>query len=464
MPNTVLAIDPIATNRIRLAALLNSAHYGTVTAASTRDVPGALSDFDLVVLGLTAEPPILQLASVTNTVNALETPILCLDQNPTPLRRLLALKSGAREVLDRAAPEDLFLTRLRGLLREGEAARESERRRMTAASFGFSEPSASFLPQHRIACIGVEPHLADLLASSLPYEVAAVSSEAAVSGAGDHGQPDAYIVATGRDPQAVTRLLPELRDRNHSRHAPVLTVFPADMPLIATRALDLGASDTIEASATGEEFGLRVDAMLNRKRLADLLRKSEEHSYRLAATDPLTGLYNRRYAESYLSDLLARGLDTGNGFVMMIIDLDRFKSVNDDHGHAAGDRVLKEMAHRLKDNLRAKDLISRHGGEEFLVLLPNTALEEGVQTAERLRAAIANDPVILEDGTKLSVTASFGVTFTEFEEQDRSRKSGTTGAVDFCQSGLVGQSFEAADAALYQAKAMGRNRVVLSDA
>lgn len=463
MRKSILVVDPVSTRRIQLSAMLDDAHYGAVTAASLGDVPGPVSEFDLVVMGLPTDPPAASVAQMAQAIGHRESPLLCLDADPSPLRRLSALKAGAREVLARAVPDGLLLSRLRGLLREGDAVKECERRRMTALSFGFSEARTPFRPEAKIGGLCLESDLGERLAMALPLDVTLLTGREALEEA--RGGFDAYIVDATQGRADIDRLLPELRDRSHSQHTPVLIVYPSDMPDIATRALALGANDIVEERSTGEEFALRMDAMLRRKQLADVLRQSDEQSYRLAATDPLTGLYNRRYAEAYLGDLMLRSGEDGAGFVMMIVDLDRFKAVNDTYGHPAGDLVLKEVAHRLQGNLRANDLISRHGGEEFLIILPETEVSEGMQTAERLRNAIASRPVVLEDATALEVTASIGLTVADL---------GACGAIEHQRTGTgdqpvstvhhsIGKVFEAADAALYRAKSSGRNRVELSD-
>ena len=115
----------------------------------------------------------------------------------------------------------------------------------------------------------------------------------------------------------------------------------------------------------------------------------------MALTDSLTGLYNRRYFDVHLQKMLKTHKDSAKNLSVMILDIDHFKEVNDKHGHVAGDEVLKVFAHRLQDNLRSFDMVARLGGEEFVVVLPDTTPHMTYFIAERLRRAVADRPVKL---------------------------------------------------------------------
>ncbi len=467
MPKCLLIIDPVTVNRIGLAALFKGAQYEVMTARSPQEIPAnTRSEPDLVILGLHSDSPAASVAETKGQVGLSEAPVLCIDSDPSPMRRLQALRAGARDILNRALPDALLLARLRGLIREGETERESERRRVTAASFGLAEAAQVFEVRARVACLGeagAMPTLPSVLSSSLPHRFDSLSVDDVLRDDINGKAPDAYVIVSGEDYLSLDTILPELRDRSHSRHAPVLVLYPPTRPDIATRALNLGASDVAPTIATGEELAIRMAGMLKRKRLRDTLRQSDEHSYRMAATDPLTGLYNRRYAESYLADLMMREQDSAEGFILMIVDLDLFKAVNDTHGHSAGDQVLCEVADRLRDNLRACDLVSRHGGEEFLVVLPETDVSEARRTAERLRRAISSAPIAVESGTRVRITASIGVAVGDaMEIQTLARRTGTFDAFAPRPSVALNRVFEAADQALYLAKSRGRNRVEFS--
>ncbi len=459
MSKCVLVIDPVSTNRIRLSAVMEAAGYRVISAPSAADIARPLPDPDLVVLGL-SDRPAKEIASLTTLQIAEQTPLLCIDGTPSALRRLLALRAGARDVLPRKTPDTFLRARMRGLIREREAQRECERRRATAASFGFAEAAPEFSSASGIRLIGRNsdpPGVVQLRASGR-FQVKQWTIEDVFREDISEANPEAYVIVSGDNCEALDAILPELRDRNHASQASLLVLYPSSCPEVATRALALGASDVAADDASGEELAFRIDHILERKRALDALRRSNEQSYRLAATDHLTGLYNRRYAQAYLGDLIMRAADTNETFALLIVDLDHFKSVNDRFGHAVGDRVLCEVARRLQQNLRACDLVSRHGGEEFLIILPGADDAQATATAERLRNAISSAPM---DATDETITASIGVKTTAIPVELASLRMGT---FDLVEPPALSRIFEAADAALYRAKQSGRNRIEISAA
>lgn len=164
-------------------------------------------------------------------------------------------------------------------------------------------------------------------------------------------------------------------------------------------------------------------------------------------TDAVTGAPNRRFFDRRLAEEVGRWKRRGEPLALILADIDHFKQVNDRHGHQAGDRVLSQVARWLGEGLRDCDVLARFGGEEFVLLLPNTTAAQAFAIAERLRQRIAGVPVVVEDAVEAKVTASFGVAALAAEAPGERNDAGTV---------LVRR----ADRALYAAKAAGRNRVV----
>ena len=208
------------------------------------------------------------------------------------------------------------------------------------------------------------------------------------------------------------------------------------------RGFEMGVNDYLVRPIERNEMLARVRTQIKRKRFSDKLRSRLEESVELAITDALTGLYNRRYLETHLKTLVDEANQRGKPLCVLVADIDYFKSVNDTHGHDAGDAVLREFAARARMNTRGIDMACRLGGEEFVVMMPDTDLAKAYMVGERLRQCIAASPFDLPDGSQISVTASVGVASLE--------------GVDDTPARLV----KRADQALYCAKRDGRNRVV----
>jgi two-component system cell cycle response regulator len=204
----------------------------------------------------------------------------------------------------------------------------------------------------------------------------------------------------------------------------------------------MGVNDYLMRPIDRHELLARVKTQIKRKRHSDFLRHRLAESVELSITDSLTGLHNRRYMEGHLRTLVSEALRTGRNLSMLVADIDHFKNVNDTHGHDAGDAVLKEFSLRLRRNTRGVDLACRLGGEEFVIIMPDTDLTHAYQVGERLRACVASDEFLIGDGKMIRVTASVGI--------------GTLETPDDTPE-LV---FKRADTALYIAKRRGRNRVV----
>ena len=175
----------------------------------------------------------------------------------------------------------------------------------------------------------------------------------------------------------------------------ILIAEEADRPRVV-RGLDLGVNDFIMRPVERNELAARVRTQIRRHRYAVELRRSVTNTMALAVTDELTGLYNRRYFDRHLTLMLDKAREQDRDMAVMLIDMDFFKAVNDTHGHDIGDAVLREFSQRLRRNIRGVDLACRFGGEEFVVLMPDTDFRQAQAVAERVRMAVAEKPFEIE--------------------------------------------------------------------
>jgi two-component system cell cycle response regulator len=231
------------------------------------------------------------------------------------------------------------------------------------------------------------------------------------------------------------RLASRLRAEAETRDLPLMLIADEGQRDLVLRAFELGASDHVLRPINEEELRARVRNQVRRRRYQLRLRAEFDRSLELAVTDGLTGLRNRRYVFRHLESLLRAGTASG----VLMIDVDRFKPLNDYYGHAAGDAALREVAARLREHVRASDIVARYGGEEFLVVMSGAGAEETAVIAERLRSAIADRPIDLGQA-KLPVTVSIGSALSSSNMEAE-------------------PLIAAADSAMYRAKASGRNCV-----
>ncbi|HEY1847841.1 MAG TPA: diguanylate cyclase [Opitutaceae bacterium] len=217
---------------------------------------------------------------------------------------------------------------------------------------------------------------------------------------------------------------------------PIVFLTAESSDNVDIQAMEAGALDYLlknEISPRSLERSLRYALKLG---------ETMEALRRLATRDPLTGLLNRREYDRVLAEEEDRAERFGNSLALVVMDLDRFKSINDLHGHAAGDAVLREVGRRLGAVIRTVDRAARIGGEEFALVLVQTSREAAMTVAKRAIGAVSKDPIAIGDGHSLTVTASAGIAELPSDARE------------------AGQLFAAADKALYAAKQAGRNRAV----
>ena len=257
------------------------------------------------------------------------------------------------------------------------------------------------------------------------------------------GNYDLLIVSLGFENFDALRLCSQLRSLERTRNIPILAITEPDNNARMVRGLEIGVNDFLMRPIDKNELLARARSQVRKRRYTERLRDNVQMSIEMAITDALTSLFNRRYMESHLSTLLEQAAARGKALAVLVIDIDYFKAVNDSHGHDAGDDVLRDFALRIKRSIRGIDLACRYGGEEFVVVMPETDMAVAAMVAERLRRRIAAEPFAIQQGARsIPVTISIGI-------------AGLRGKEDSAASLL-----KRADQALYRAKRDGRNRVV----
>ncbi|MCM2292194.1 PleD family two-component system response regulator [Allorhizobium sp. BGMRC 0089] len=453
MTARILVVDDVPANVKLLEARLLAEYFDVLTAYDGYTALDlcARTQVDVILLdimmpGMDGFDVCERLKSNPRTAHIPIVMVTALDQ---PSDRVRGLRAGADDFLTKPVNDFQLLARVRSLVRlktisdelrlHDEAARRIGMETLSGrADTGFEEAAQVLLVDSRASS---QERIVKILKPIA--EVKTLSDAQAALFEAAEANYDLVVVNAALQDYDPLRLCSQLRSVERTRFIPVLMMAEAGEEQVIARALDLGVNDYIMRPVEPNELLARSMTQIRRKRYHDRLRSTVEHTIEMAVTDSLTGLSNRRYLDRHLEILLQRARTRKRPLSVCLIDIDRFKQVNDLHGHDVGDEVLREFAARIRSAVRGADLACRYGGEEFVVVMPDTQAEVAGKVAERLREIIEQDPFLLSSGKRLPMTASIGIA-TVTDENSLSQE----------------QLLRQADQALYQAKKEGRNRVV----
>ncbi len=449
MTARVLVVDDVIPNLKLLEARLTAEYFDVVIATNGYEALKICErgECDIVLLdvmmpGMDGFEVCRRIKTNPETFHLPVVIVTALDQTTDRLR---GLEAGADDFLTKPIDEIALIARVRSLARLKLVIDELRSRADTSASLG----AAAFPVKMdnglggRILLVEDRPNAAQRIQSALGgrYEVdLETDAHQALFGAAETDY-DLVIVSIGLADFDGLRLCSQLRSLERTRNTPLLLLADLEDRQRILRGLDLGVNDYVVRPVDPNEILARVGAQVRRKRYADALRSKVMAAMEMAVLDPLTGLNNRRYLESHLSGLLDQAAERERPVAIMILDVDHFKRVNDTYGHEIGDEVLKNFAARVKRKVRGADLMCRLGGEEFVIVMPDTRLTTAENVGERIRSAVAAAPFSLTgDERAIAVTVSIGI-------------------ADSVGGESVADLLRRADQALYLSKNSGRNRV-----
>ena len=452
----MLIVDDIPTNVRLLEARLTAEYYDVITASSGREALDICAENDLDIVLLDVMMPEMNgfevCAALKSDPKTHHLPVLMITALDQTSDRVRGLEAGADDFLTKPVDDVQLMARVKSLVRLKALTDELRARAQTGQQIAVEDAlramDAISSEDGRILLIDTDLRHAErirgYLAANHRVDVLPNPQDAVLQVAGKDYELAIVSMAMGEfDP---LRVCSQIRTLEHSRTLPIILVAEdTDRPRVM-RGLDLGVNDFIMRPVERTELAARVRTQIRRHRYAVELRESVNHTLALAVTDELTGLYNRRYFERHLTLMLDKAREQDRDMAVMLIDMDFFKAVNDTHGHAVGDAVLREFALRLRRNIRGVDLACRFGGEEFVVLMPDTDFQQAQGVAERVRAAVSERPFDVGGGRSLTITISLGVAFNEADTD------------------VPETLIKHADIALYRAKREGRNRVVFDAA
>jgi len=458
MAARILVVDDILPNVKLLEAKLASEYYDVLTA---NNGPEAIEiaekeSPDLILLDVMM--PGMDGFEVCKIIKGnpdlSHIPIVMVTALTDTEDKVRGLKSGADDFLSKPIDNTSLMARVRSLVRLKMAMDEWRVRENTATQLGVVEAKASVIdePSDNANILVIEDKEFEqrkiLEALSADHDtVKCVATGVEAMEEVNQNDFDLIIVSLGLENEDGLRLCSHFKSGEKTRNIPILMMNKQDDMERIAHGLEIGVHDYILRPIDKNEMLLRCRTQIRRRRFQQRLRATYEVSLSMALTDSLTGLYNRRYLEVHLQKLLDKNTDSKKSLAVLMIDIDHFKAVNDTYGHAAGDEILKIFSIRLKEGTRSFDLVSRHGGEEFVVILPDVSVEFAYMVAERLRTSISNSKFScsVPEGA-LEITASIG------------------GVIIAPGSSLnIEEALNRADKQLYTAKEQGRNCTVFED-
>lgn len=453
MTARILVVDDIPANVKLLEVRLLAEYFEVLTAFNGPDAIAACESGKVDVVLLDVMMPDMDGFEVCRRLKAdpatAHIPIVMVTALDHVSDRVRGLDAGADDFLTKPVNDLQLVTRVKSLVRLKVLTDELRLRATTSQAIGLDDlltrtdllqgqlPKVLLIDEQTSSAA----HICSLLDGAADVLVAA-DPQSGLFNAAD-GTYECVIVSTGFAEFDPLRLCSQLRSLERTRSLPIVLVVGRQEDDRIIRGLELGINDYLVRPIDRQELIARLRTQVRRKRYNDQLRHSVSQSIEMAVTDGLTGLHNRRYLDNHLPRLLERALARRRPLSLMITDLDRFKRINDTFGHDGGDEVLREFARRVRKSVRGIDLACRFGGEEFVIVMPDTEAELAEMVAERIRAEIAQTPFLIDGGaTAVPVTVSVGVSSL--------RQEGDTAAA----------LMKRADLALFDAKTRGRNRVV----
>jgi len=451
MTARVLVVDDILSNVKLLEAKLTAEYFEVLTASSGEQalarVAADLPDIVLLDVMMPGMDGFEVCRRIKGNPKIAHIPIVMVTALDQPSDRVTGLDAGADDFLTKPVDDFALFARVRSLVRLKMMTDELRMREETGQSMGLADAAETMVepdPSGRILIVEDRPESVAWFRGGLEQknELVDVSNfdEALVRARG--GDFDLIVVSLGIRSFDGLRLCSHLRSLPEVRHSPILVLVSEGESRKLIQALDMGVNDYLMRPVDRNELLARVRTQLRKKRYSDKLRHNVQLSLEMAITDPLTGLHNRRYMASHL-DTLMKSAGATKPISFLLLDIDYFKAVNDTHGHDVGDEVLREFANRISANVRGIDLACRHGGEEFVVVMPDTDSGFAFTVAERLRQSIECTPIAISHAPNaLKITVSIGI-------------ASSNGGDD-----VPDQLLRRADQALYRAKREGRNRVI----
>jgi two-component system cell cycle response regulator len=344
----ILVVDDVPANVKLLEARLSAEYFDVITASNGAEALAIAARAECDIILLDVMMPDMDGFEVCRRLKSNPAthfiPVVMITALDSPADRVRGLDAGADDFLTKPVSDIVLIARVRSLTRLKMMTDELRMRAITSLEIGVQAPERE-----------------------------------AVADTGKGGR--VLLVDDG------LRLCSQARSLERTRQLPILAISDADNNSRLLRGLEIGVNDYLTRPVDKNELLARARTQIRKRRYTDHLRDNVQNSIEMAITDALTGLHNRRYMESHLATLAEQASLRGKPLAMMILDIDYFKSINDNYGHDAGDDVLREFAVRIRKSIRGIDLACRYGGEEFVIVMPETDMHVAGMVADVLKRA-----------------------------------------------------------------------------
>ena len=452
MTAQILVVDDVPANIKVLEAKLSSEYY---------DVISAKDGFEAIEQVKKHKPDLVLLDVMMPGMDGFETcqklkadptvshiPVVMVTALSEKADRLRGLDAGADDFLTKPINDMALFARVKSLVRIKVLMDELRLRDQTVSQMGLESEHNAFVSDvsgARVLLIDDDPVQAKQILSKLS-EFLTVDwlehTEDAVARAVAIPYDVIVVSALLTDIDGL-RLASHIKSQEEVRNIPIVMIVDEDDQRLMFKALEMGINDYLISPIDKNEMTARVRTQIRRKRYQDALKSNYQKSISMAITDNLTGLYNRHYLNTHLENMFSQSKKNKKALSLMILDMDHFKQVNDTYGHDGGDMVLKKLAEVIINTCRSADLAARFGGEEFVILMPETDVPAALDAANRLREAVEKTEFkINANGDVIRKTASIGVSNFRATLDDS-----------------VEAMLKRADESLYEAKNNGRNQV-----
>lgn len=445
MTANILIVDDLETNIKVLEAKILKEYYIPYTAKSAKEAFEILKNNKIDVILLDCMMPEMDgfeaCKIIKSSPETMHIPVVIVTALTDIEDKIKGLESGADEFLTKPVDDTALFARLKSLSSMKSSIDELKLRNETSIELGEDSQKLLYdFSASKVLIVNDDPvqskNLTERIEKLTSNVKIALSQQEINNMINKHFVPDVIIISCQMEKQDPLRILASLKANEFAKYSSIMMLSEEETMPIVLRALDLGASEYLILPIESNELTARIKTQLQRKYYTDMLRNSIDTGMNLSIRDPLSGLFNRRYFDLHLPNLINKAFLSNRSLYAMMIDIDNFKSINDQHGHQAGDEVIKSVAYHLLENVPLTDLTARYGGEEFVTIIydPERPIED---IAEDLRKTFEN----ARDA--IPITISIGA--TKLKDSDNISKF-------ICR----------ADEALYEAKNSGRNRVKIS--